>query len=923
MDKKRFIAAACAAALLIGLAALPALAYPLGGSGPGEYVALGDSYSAGEGLNNDYYDGTDVADNRCHRSASAYGPRIAQALTDASLIAESRWLFPACSGDTSDMLFSGSGNDDTINAVPQLDYLDHNTKFVTLTIGGNDVDFPVILAQCLEKFQEKKAWWYSKDGEAGCTAALDNADAMVADQWDGLPSRLVKTYRTILQRAPHARIVLLTYPPLFPEADKFPGRTVGSRKYCVALAEATSSRDLGFRSETIQRFNNTTKAVNGLIAQLAEDLIDLDGLGGRVTLARADIGEIATHPFACGDPGQPQEFINGLRFGPSGDDGIGPGEQKWISKASFHPNAAGQLALATLVAGVITPGERLGLTVAGDTSLRAGTSGEVVVTAHNGAPTWNSIDGPAARASYPTMGFGVVPASGLVVKEVFRSSLTSTTVTFDAPTPGTYAFEAMVIDAAGITARRSFVVEVAGTLAIATESLPAGNANSPYAATLAANDAVGPLSWSAQGLPSGLAMDATTGELRGMPTTAGTFSVAVTVNDGTSTANRTFSLEIGAALGRSWFHGSSYFAAMSRDGRWLVDSFPTSSGGEIRLRSTLANSDGLLLARSPSGTASGCVQPHDAAGISGDGRFVSFTSCARLLPADTNSVDDVYRYDRTSASLALVPGTSRNRAGPVSDDGRYVVVLAPTSTEPLYGSLWRVEVATGARARIDTTSTGADPDRTFAFLDGVALSGDSVLFSTNATNLDPADTDFIADLYIKHMATGAVSAITAGVREGSERLRAAWGGTISDDGRLVALGTAGSIDGQWRQMVLDRSTGESIVVSRGANRPRISADGSTMAYTENHIVPATPGLGGSDATFYEASHRGAVTTGPLAVTDAGNLSLYTDGSEPTVYGSRPSSWSIGLSADGNALLWRSSHGLGTSHSGGYLLHRIA
>src|ERR1700752_1148310 len=52
------------------------------------------------------------------------------------------------------------------------------------------------------------------------------------------------------------------------------------------------------------------------------------------------------------------------------------------------------------------------------------------------------------------------------------------------------------------------------------------------------------------------------------------------------------------------------------------------------------------------------------AAVSGDGRYVAFVSARRLLPLDTNELDDVYLLDRASQRLVLASvgysGTAAN-----------------------------------------------------------------------------------------------------------------------------------------------------------------------------------------------------------------------------------------------------------------------
>jgi hypothetical protein len=105
---------------------------------------------------------------------------------------------------------------------------------------------------------------------------------------------------------------------------------------------------------------------------------------------------------------------------------------------------------------------------------------------------------------------------------------------------GTYSVSVTVTDSQGLKANATYSVTITpSSLSVTTASLPNGALTSPYSAGLNATGGTPPYTWSASGLPAGIAASSG-GTLTGTPTSPGAFTVTVTVKDSTgvsATAN--------------------------------------------------------------------------------------------------------------------------------------------------------------------------------------------------------------------------------------------------------------------------------------------------------------------------------------------------------------------------------------------------
>ncbi|MEV7419135.1 NocE [Streptomyces sp. NPDC089919] len=219
---------------------------PLPGKPAHQIVAMGDSFSSGEGASvsggADYYKETNYRDNTapatpgvpstrdaCHRSTKAWSRQATVPGMSSSIGALADGYAPsmdyhliACSGartynvlnKADDARFGRS----EYGELPQLDlgYLDQNTTLVTISIGGNDTGFTDIFAACYISGNCP----YSRVKVVGVDGTKtdqvsDDLRVYVPDRIKNLVHpQIVKTLNAIHLRAPKAQIVLMGYPPM-------------------------------------------------------------------------------------------------------------------------------------------------------------------------------------------------------------------------------------------------------------------------------------------------------------------------------------------------------------------------------------------------------------------------------------------------------------------------------------------------------------------------------------------------------------------------------------------------------------------------------------------------------------------------------------------------------------------------------------
>lgn len=266
------------------------------------YVALGDSYSAGEGLE-PFMPGTDGAPgwNDCHRSTQAY-PHLLYGDPDIAFIMRKQ-NFAACSGVTTDGVLNGSKGEE-----PQINRITASTDVVTMTIGGNDMDFGGFARECVLN---------DCSGSPKNTAMnkiVDDVIPNVRETVEEIRDRLIDLDNT------NAKVMVVGYPQVV-TATPWPNYEATGCEWLDGDHEAVAIREV-------------TTALNTAIKN------EVESIGYNFVFVSANGGN---SPFAghelCRDSlvhGQPY-FFNVIPF---------PEEKQ---RYSFHPNALGQQAYADLI----------------------------------------------------------------------------------------------------------------------------------------------------------------------------------------------------------------------------------------------------------------------------------------------------------------------------------------------------------------------------------------------------------------------------------------------------------------------------------------------------------------------------------------------------------------------------------------------
>jgi lysophospholipase L1-like esterase len=245
----RLLTMLVALAGFVTVGALPAAA---GNSSTVQYVALGDSYAAGQG------GGGDTVEN-CQQSPNGY-PYLLDRKMRIDLLASA-----ACTGaSTSEVI-------DT-----QLTALNDDTKLVTLTVGAADLDLSAVLTAC------------TAVPPVDCQAAIGQAVGQLA----GLRDSLIKLYAAVAVEAPNALIVVTGYPYLF--GLPTPGCDQMVDVIC-AINNATTALNA-----TIQQAVAAAAAtgINILYVDVTKEFAG-HGIGSEEPFINAE-GEDAYHPNAAG-----------------------------------------------------------------------------------------------------------------------------------------------------------------------------------------------------------------------------------------------------------------------------------------------------------------------------------------------------------------------------------------------------------------------------------------------------------------------------------------------------------------------------------------------------------------------------------------------------------------------------------------------
>ncbi|MCA1847307.1 MAG: calcium-binding protein, partial [Actinobacteria bacterium] len=317
--------------------------------------------------------------------------------------------------------------------------------------------------------------------------------------------------------------------------------------------------------------------------------------------------------------------------------------------------------------------------------------------------------------------------------------------------------------------------------------------------------------------------------------------------------------------------------------------------------------------------------------LSGDGQIVAFASQATNLVADdTNSVGDVFVYDRqakTTTRVSVGPNGAQATGGDswapaVSGNGRYVAFASDAENIVAGDTNNATDVFVYDRQAKTTTRVSVGPNGApgdqISYSPSINGDGTVVAFLSAAHNLALGDTNDVIDVFIRDLTAGTtVEVKTPGGAPGNGASSAP---SLSTDGQSVAFASAatnlvvGDTNNAVDIFVFDRRAGglERVGVGpdvaqtdRDSETPAISGDGRFVAFT-SHAVNLVPTDTNHRADVFVRDRRVGTTT---RVSVASERLLQCPGSCPDggsgTQASRPST-QPSISADGRYIAFQSA-----------------
>jgi Tol biopolymer transport system component len=268
--------------------------------------------------------------------------------------------------------------------------------------------------------------------------------------------------------------------------------------------------------------------------------------------------------------------------------------------------------------------------------------------------------------------------------------------------------------------------------------------------------------------------------------------------------------------------------------------------------------------------------------ISADGKYVAFESYARnLAPGGVHAQPDVYVRDmKRGLTRRVTVDTAGEQAdgkvafvGGISKNGRYVVFtsdagnLVPDDTNQRWDAFVR-DLRYGITTRASLTADGAQIENGDAVADGVSGDGRYVVFTGTCTCVFPDGNRFHGDVYVRDLKKGttrAASVAPDGTRGNDESGLA----EISADGRYVVFASfasnlvPGDTNGTSDVFRHDLRTGATIRVSVGPGG-RQTTGGLATYYPWANTSPSVSANGRYVAFF---SYGDGLVDGPHAAGD--------------------------------------------------------